>query len=63
MNLSDQEMVMCTRKKITIQSEEVTFTGRSYKNYNKEVFTENLLNQNWQGNSMERYGGKYYILY
>ena len=44
-NISDHELVMITRKKISIKSEKVTFTGRYYKNYDKELFSENLQNQ------------------
>ena len=41
-------MVLATKgKKIKIKHEKVSFIGRSYKNYNKENFTQNLLNQNW----------------
>ena len=46
-NLSDHEMVFFTRKRLTIKQEKVSFTGRSYKNYDKAIFMENLLNQNW----------------
>ena len=47
-NLSDHEMVLLTRKKVTIKQEKITFVGRSYKNYDKNIFTERLLAQSWE---------------
>ena len=47
-NLSDHEMVLITRKKINIKKEKNSFSGRSYKDYDKVNFTERLLNQDWQ---------------
>ena len=47
-NLSDHEMVVFTRKKVKTKFEKIAFTGRSYKNYDKNNFTERLLNQNWE---------------
>ena len=47
LNLSDHELVLITRKKINIKQEKMSFTGRSYKNYDKVLFTARLLNQDW----------------
>ena len=47
-NLSDHEMVFFTRKRINVKQDKISFTGRSYKNYNKLIFKEMLLNQNWE---------------
>ena len=47
LNLSDHELVFFTRKKITIKQDKITFSGWSYKNYNKNTFIRELLNQNW----------------
>ena len=45
-NLSDHEMIFFTRKRIKLKQEKISFTGRSYKSYDKHIFTETLLNQN-----------------
>ena len=46
-NLSDHEMILFTRKKVNIKQEKITFTGWSYKNYNKDIFMQRLRNRNW----------------
>ena len=46
-NISDHLAVVVTRKKQKAVKEKVEFTGRSYKNYKKEIFQNNLANQNW----------------
>ena len=45
-NLSDHIAVYCTRKKIKNSSSMIEFEGRSYRNYVKEDFQENLINSN-----------------
>ena len=40
-------MILTTRKKAKIQKLKCTFTGRCYRNYNKEIFQNNVLNANW----------------
>ena len=46
-NISDHLAVKVTRKKLWVKTDKITFRGRSYKNYDKETFQENLLNENW----------------
>ena len=48
LNLSDHSAVFCTRKKIKVISPKVEFEGRSYRNYIKEDFQDNLINSNWR---------------
>ena len=47
-NISDHQAVMITRKKVRIKTPKVTFRGRSYKNYVKEDFQEELVEENWE---------------
>ena len=47
-NISDHLGIMVTRKKTPVKVHKIDFKGRSYKNYTKEVFQENLLNSNWE---------------
>ena len=46
-NLSDHQAVMVTRKKLYIKPRKISFVGRSYKNYVKVDFQEELQNANW----------------
>ena len=46
-NISDHLTVMVTRKKIWVKPDKITFRGRSYKDYDKEAFQENLLRDSW----------------
>ena len=46
-NISDHLAVMVTRKKSYIKPTKVEFKGRSYRNYVKEDFQDNLGNHNW----------------
>ena len=41
-------MVAITKKRIKIKLEKVAFKGRSYKNYDKDLFIERLLNIDWR---------------
>ena len=47
MNVSDHLAVLITRKKLYSKPAKINFTGRSYRNYNKEDFQERLGNANW----------------
>ena len=47
LNLSDHLAVRLTRKKIWVKQKKISFRGRSYKNYVKEDFQEDLVNLNW----------------
>ena len=46
-NISDHEMIFVTRKHITKEKNPSNFTGRSYKNYNENLFLHQLSNLNW----------------
>ena len=39
--------IWVSRKKTTVKADKIDFIGRSYRNYDKEVFQENLINANW----------------
>ena len=47
MNLSDHLAVLVTRKKVMVKREKINFAGRSYRNYDKEKFQENLAAEDW----------------
>ena len=47
-NISDHELVFFTRKKIKVKIGKTPFKGRSYKNFDEDIFTRKLLNKNWQ---------------
>ena len=51
LNLSDHMAVMVTRKKLAVKQEKIEFKGRSYRNYDREIFQGALLNRDW-GNFM-----------
>ena len=46
-NLSDHQMILTTRKKVKIQNQKCAFTGRSYRNYNKDVFQISVADADW----------------
>ena len=46
-NISDHEMMLCTRRHIPKVKQQATFTGRSYREYNRDVFQNSLRNENW----------------
>ena len=46
-NISDHLMVHCTRKQLKLPKTKCNFTGRSYRNYNREVFQQNIKDANW----------------
>ena len=48
-NISDHLAVAVTRKKSKGKVEKVEFSGRTYKNYIKEDFQNNLVNSDWEG--------------
>ena len=48
LNISDHDLVFATRKKANIKREQIDFTGRSYKNYNKIEFQNYITHQNWE---------------
>ena len=49
LNISDHLGIWATRKKTRVKYNKIDFKGRSYKNYRKEDFQENLRNANWDG--------------
>ena len=46
-NLSDHLGVSVVRKRATGKYNKVEFTGRSYRNYDKNLFQTNLVNEDW----------------
>ena len=46
-NFSDHQAVFVNRKKTFEKMSKIKFIGRSYKNYDKEIFQENLKDFNW----------------
>ena len=46
-NISDHELIFVTRKKLKIKHSTINTFGRSYKNYNKNVFQEMLVEHDW----------------
>ena len=47
LNLSDHEAIFMTRKKKKEHFNIKSTTGRSYLNYNKELFQTQIINSNW----------------
>ena len=47
-NLSDHEMVYVTRKHVKNIKHPSSFIGRSYVNYNEDLFVQALLNSDWE---------------
>ena len=54
LNLSDHLAVAVTRKKVTRPKGKVEFKGRSYRYYDREVFQDRLMTQNWDNYFEER---------
>ena len=46
-NLSDHQLIIATRKKAKIIKKKCSFTGTSYRNYNKIVFQDDVTNADW----------------
>ena len=46
-NVSDHIGIFVTRKKIKIENSKIKFKGRSYKNYIKEDYQWDIINENW----------------
>ena len=46
-HLSDHQMILTTRKKAKIIKRKCTFTGRSYRNYDKDIFQTKLIDADW----------------
>ena len=46
-NISDHQFIHLNRKHSSKPQKKLDFLGRSYKNYDKEIFCQNLLNLNW----------------
>ena len=47
-NISDHQMIILTRKKAKVIKQKCEFTGRSYRNYNKDNFQDRIKNTNWE---------------
>ena len=46
--LSDHLGILVTRKKTPVKINKVDFMGRSYRNYDRDTFQENLINSDWE---------------
>ena len=46
-SLSDHQLILATRKKAKIKKRKCTFIGRSYRNYNKDVFQNIVADADW----------------
>ena len=53
-NLSDHQMILLTRKKSKIPPKKCTFMGRSYRNYNQDMFQDEIRNADWTEYENER---------
>ena len=47
LNISDHDLIFVTKKKETKKRRQVSFKGRSYRNYNKETLQNYLRETNW----------------
>ena len=47
MNISDHLPILLTRKKIKTIKKKCTFTGRSYRHYNNDIFQQKLREADW----------------
>ena len=52
-NLSDHQLIVTTQKKAKVKKQKCTFTGRSYRNYNKQDFQTKVLNADWSAYNNE----------
>ena len=48
LNFSDHQAVYVSRKKLKLANRKISFKGRSYRNYNKDLFQEYLIGDNWR---------------
>ena len=48
LNISDHQMTILTRKKIKLLKEKCNFLERSYRNYNKELFQNEIKQLDWK---------------
>ena len=46
-NISDHQMILLTRKKAKFLKQKCNFRGRSYRNYNRDVFQEQIRRSDW----------------
>ena len=47
LNISDHDLVYVIRKKGKTAKTKMSFVGRSYRNYDRETFQDNIINVNW----------------
>ena len=47
LNISDHSMILFTRQKLPKIKKKCSFLGRSYRNYDKNIFQNNILNSDW----------------
>ena len=48
LNISDHDLVYVIRKKAKTEKVKLSFKGRSYRHYDKDLFQANLINRNWE---------------
>ena len=48
LNISDHDLIFVTKKKETRKRKQGSFTGRSYRNYNRETLQKYLRETNWE---------------
>ena len=53
-NLSDHQMVIVTRKKARVKKLKCNFIGRSYRNYNKQVFQDLIRDADWNSFTLQQ---------
>ena len=46
-NISDHSMILLTRKRLSKPKKKCSFKGRSYRNYDKDIFQNNIRNSDW----------------
>ena len=46
-NISDHIPILLTRKRVKLPKKKCNFLGRSYRNYNKDLFQQNIINADW----------------
>ena len=56
LNISDHDLVYITKKKTSKPKSKISFMGRSYKDFDENVFCELLLNKDWTAVSVRFIG-------
>ena len=62
-NLSDHLLILCSKQHIKIPKVKCNFIGRSYRNYDADVFKHNIIEANWENfDNNDTVTGKWEIL-